>query len=355
MATLPGGLGKLNSAPEVRIPLSRYAISKHDTFLGSLDTRALLSHARINPGTTLLRRDEHLLVLLSNIDLTRDEAHGLGVERLRVGFASTGLRVMLSRPDLGRALASLSSFFAANSPVLRLDIYQSGDAVKLSLTACGRDQAEGALLEEIWLNAIYIFISWYVGRSPPIIGASSRIPTMQGLSHVWRDARIITKVDDHCSIELPAECLSWPRSISDVESPLGEALSFWVGHVGGGGKISAAIGAELYSADVKLADFEAGCVSDRQRSRRVRKAHGMNFRAVRAKALESLAVKLLEQTDDTVDTIAMRLGYAEERSFRRFVSRSTGFTPAQIRQRASERRTLGVPGRIRELASKIDI
>lgn len=348
-------MGRLNSAPEVRIPLSRYAISKRDTFLGALDTRALLSHARIDPTTTLLRRDEHLLVLLSNIDLTGDESHGLGVERLRLGFASTGLRVMLSRPDLGRALASLSSFFAANSSVLRLEVCQSGNAVKLSLTAFGRDQAGGALLEEIWLNAIYIFISWYVGRSPPIIGASSRIPTMQGLSHVWRDTRVITKVEDHCSIDLPVECLSWPRSVTDVESPLGEALSFWVGHVVGSGKISAAIGAELHSADMKLADFEVGSVSDRQRSRRVRNAHGMSFRAVRAKALEALAVQLLEQTDDTIDTIAMRLGYAEERSFRRFVSRSTGFTPAQIRQRASERPAPGVPGRIRELASKIDI
>jgi len=56
------------------------------------------------------------------------------------------------------------------------------------------------------------------------------------------------------------------------------------------------------------------------------------FRGARGRAVLAEGLDLLSGTSDSVDAIAVRLGYSDARSFRRFVKAATGRTPWQIRQ-----------------------
>ena len=52
----------------------------------------------------------------------------------------------------------------------------------------------------------------------------------------------------------------------------------------------------------------------------------------RRRALTEAAVKLLRDTDCSVDAIGAELGYSDARSFRRFLKAATGKTPQEHRR-----------------------
>ena len=103
--------------------------------LGGLDLDTLLRRSLVDPHATHVTSDQHTLLMLNSIDMTGDEAHALGAGRLNHGFASLGLRTMLSTSTLGAALEVLARYFATCSSVIRMRIDHAGDFTEVSLRA----------------------------------------------------------------------------------------------------------------------------------------------------------------------------------------------------------------------------
>jgi len=97
--------------------------------------------------------------------------------------------------------------------------------------------------------------------------------------------------------------------------------------------IPAAFG-ETGGVDLRVKDMarEAG-VSPSTLRRRMQRDHG-GFRAARQQAIVQSGLAMLRNDRDSVDAVAVQLGYSDARSFRRFIKKATGRTPEEIRSGA---------------------
>ncbi len=76
-------------------------------------------------------------------------------------------------------------------------------------------------------------------------------------------------------------------------------------------------------------------MSDRTLKRRLQDA-GTSFKAVREELLRSLALDYLQESNLTIEEIALLLGYTETPNFFRAFKRWTGSTPATIRAQGAD-------------------
>jgi AraC-like DNA-binding protein len=347
-----------------RIPLLAGVRGAGGLVLGGLDLETLLSRSLVDPDATHVTSDQQTLLMLNSIDMTGDEAHALGAGRLNHGFASLGLRTMLSTSTLGAALEVLARYFATCSSVLRLRIEYRGDVAEVSLRAEGRDEARCDVLEEIWFNALYTFMCWFVGKRLPVMAASVARLDHPAAHRVHWAANAPLIRGDISSLLLPRACLQWRREVEDVEEPVWEALRFWMDDdVAPAGRAQTGLRTVFSQfetpARAKLEDaFNDQGIGERQMHRRIKAQYGATFRDLRGDALVDAATRLLQTTDMPIDEIGAQLGYAEERSFRRFLRNRAGQTPAQIRRagaRAPRTSDEAVRSRIHALTRKMEL
>lgn len=333
--------------------------------INGLKLDKLLALSCVDRAAPVLSAAEHTLMMLNSIDMTGDEGHALGIEPIRKGYASVGIRSMLSRPTLGDALTVLSRYFAATSSVFTLEITRVGGVAHISLRARAKDPYSGSVLEEIWFNALYAFSCWFVGRRIPIRAATLALANQPTRSSTWLAQAGSMTASSATGIEIFVGCLSWERATSTVQEPVWEAMSAWLeqhDHAGpsqGAGWLRSTLDAAEAPARTRAREAGGGDpVSGRQLARRLQRRHGAGFRQLRSEALVGMAEELLLASPEPIEAIAARLGYAEERSFRRFVRKHTGLTPAQLRRgapRASSGPSREVMDRIHILTRKIDI
>lgn len=353
-----------SSPPRVQIPILGDLSVQGGLVLGGLDRDQLLDRSLIDLDATHVTPAQHILLMLNSIDMTGDEAHALGSGRLNRGFASLGLRTMLSTATLGPALDVLARYFVTCSSVFRIEVQRQQDMAKVSLRAEGRDEARSTVLEEIWFNALYAFMCWFVGRRIPVVTATvARLDQPNAHRVHWAGNARLTQ-GEVSSLYVPLACLQWPRSVVEVEEPIWEALRFWMdedevppdrSHTG----LRPMFGASDAPAKVKAQEASPGrIVGPRQLNRRFRAEHGAGFRDLRNDALAETATFMLRSSDTPIETISARLGYAEERSFRRFIRSRTGLTPLQVRNAARlhlASRDDAVRSRIHDLTRKMEL
>lgn len=100
---------------------------------------------------------------------------------------------------------------------------------------------------------------------------------------------------------------------------------------------------ELFSGALPTADEVAAALGLAERTlRRQLSAEGTGFRALVDEVRFAKAAQLLEQSDQSVEAIALTLGYAEPASFIRAFQRWSGLAPARYRR---EFRQLGSQGK----------
>jgi AraC-like DNA-binding protein len=327
--------------------------------LGGLELDGLLSRSLIDPAATQLTNDQHFLLMLNSIDITDDECHGLADRPLRPGFSAIGLRAMLGTSTLDAALRVLSRYYAVTPSALRLEIRVGENLARIALVAEGRDRARAAMLEEIWLMTLYMFMSWFVGRRIPLLAmvvARREHPDIGG-AH-WANGAPLS-AGEETSLLVPLTCLQLPRRVGEVEEPIWEAMRFWMEEAApppGERLLGAAFGEAEAPARTTLREaFEGLALCDRQISRRIKRDHGVSFRDLRGDALVELACELLRHGEDSIDDIGARLGYAEERSFRRFMRGRTGLTPAQIRRGGAATADPQVRSLVRSMVKKLQV
>jgi AraC-like DNA-binding protein len=316
-----------------RRPLDWFRPTAKGEILGGLELDDLLTRSRIDPAAEALTPDQHFLLMLNSIDITDDECHGLAARPMRPGFSAIGLHAMLGTSNLAAALRVLARYYASPASVFRLEVREDDDFARIALRAEGEDRAQAAMLEEIWLMALNMFMDWFVGRRLPVAGMTVARPDHPDLGAAHWALGAPLALDEVTSVVLPRACLTLDRRAGDVEEPIWEAMRFSMAESAlppGGDALELA--EAVAPARTRLRDaFNGLALCDRQLSRRIRAEHGLTFRDLRGEALAALARELLRYTDIPIPEIGARLGYSEERSFRRFMRARTGFTPAQIR------------------------
>jgi hypothetical protein len=323
----------LSSSDSILEQLKWFGPSREGLVLGGLGLEDLLRRSLVEPAAGELSAENHFLMMLNSIDITDDECHGLAGRRLPPGYVAIGLRAMLGTATLEAGLRVLTRYFAF-SDVFTLEVREGHGVAWIGLAAEGPDRARAAMLEEIWLMALNMFMSWFVGRRLPVLAMSTTRQDHPDLGRAHWAVGAPLSLSTATSLLVPGACLGLPRRAREVEEPIWEPMQFWMAETAppaSEGAFGAFAPAEA-PAKARLRDALGGlALCDRQLSRRVRQEHGLSFRDLRAGALTELAWDLLRHSDEPIADISVRLGYAEERSFRRFMRARTGLTPAQIR------------------------
>lgn len=355
---MPTGGGNSNVIQDPRT-FDWFRSTPGDAVLGGLDLDCLLRRSLVEPTASELSPEQHFLLMLNSIDISDDECHALADRRLPPGFSALGLRAMLGTSSVEAALRVLARYYAVASGVFALEVRSGQGLTRIALRAEAKHRDRAAMLEEIWLMALYMFLTWFAGRRLPLLAMTVARPNHPDIGGAhWAFGAPLSNAD-LTSILVPTNCLQWPRRAADVDEPIWEAMRFWLDETApppGEGVLDAAFAGAEAPARTRLREaFEGLALCDRQLSRRIRRETGASFRDLRGEALVELARDLLRNTDERVEEIGARLGYAEERSFRRFMRGRTGLTPAQIRRGAATAGDSELRAMVRSMALKLQV
>lgn len=289
----------------------------------------LLRRTGVPSESVSLTRSENTLLMLHSIAALRDEGHALGSRRLPPGFASVGLRVMGSARTLGAGLEALARYFAVADATFELSLRIDGEEAEVSLRATGADRAQAAMLEDIWLAPLSAFIAWHIRDRTPVTAMTTARPDHPSRDgrHFWDSAPVA--VHERTALRLPTASLRLERRATAFEEPLWDALRFSLREDGEAVRLPD--GGAIDAQTTRQAFMALPHLGARQARRRMRATIGASFRDLRAAAIIEQAREMLCETDRPVVDIAAELGYAEERSFRRFLRKRTGLSPTAIR------------------------
>ncbi|WP_340692436.1 helix-turn-helix domain-containing protein [Hyphomonas sp.] len=285
----------------------------------------------LDGATSRLSPAEGMMLLANNAVNTNDETHALGLNPLPRGYASIGARVMFSCPTLGSALNATSNYFNSAYGVFALDLAETGTDARLTLRAQAPDGRNRANLEAIWISLVTVIASRYLGHDLPVrkAGLHPLADVTTRLSHSLEGVPVDRSTDTY--IEFAADLLDTPGSIRNTRTPLLDSLIFAIcpptPSIEAQNELVFPATLEAYEDEHVSSDM-----SNRQKRRIIRQVHGDGFRSLALKARAEQAVALLTQTGTSIGDVAEMMGYADERSFRRFILNQTGRSPSEIRR-----------------------
>lgn len=291
----------------------------------------------ICPGKATFTRGEMVLITVANGNLLDDEALGLISTRVAPGALALRVGTMMTCPTLKAGIMVSNHFSMVTRSPVNVRFATEGDQVRIILSVPDEDTVGARVLEELTLLAVFVLISWLVGRLITATGFTTRLDDYPFLGTRHPLLNVPTQLGKETSLTFPREALDWPIVAKMTAEPIWESISWY--ELAMSNRVEAGavriLGQqipldELASLRLDESVPEAD-VGERQVRRRLIAELGKSFRDVKHDLMVAIARELLSGTDLTLDEIAARLGYLEPRSFRRFIKGQTGLTPSQLR------------------------
>lgn len=272
-----------------------------------------------------------LLCLNTSLGLN-DATHGLAKNGFASGFTLIGLRSFKGCGTLEAAIRTLQYLYSLTSNSIRINLETSQDQAILSIEADCPDDKDRAVLEDTYLGWIYMHCVYFLGRSLPVISVTT-IDTSHfnmGYSHYVIGAP--TRHGQCSSMRFAKSYLSHKGTNGTDKNPHWECFRLWFECCQNISDDQSLIFGRDKVPLPRIQDLasEAG-VSRTTVYRRLLASDG-GVRLQRQRTISQAAVKMLRETDDCVEAIGAQLGYADGRSFRRFLKSATGKTPTEIRE-----------------------
>jgi AraC-like DNA-binding protein len=269
-------------------------------------------------------------LLYANMMVEMDDLFiGLGRCAIPTSRLSLLFRVMIGCATLDSALNSLIQFHHSGQPVfVRLET--SASEAKLSIQCDDSiGGANGALIEDLYIQHIFGGLSYFVGRPFPATAASTRNQSnpMIGVPHY--SMLVPLQLASSAAIHFPTPLLSEHRQGEPTDEIYWSVCENWLAIATG-----TIIRARDRSTSIRSLNTKALCMElgiSPATFRRRNSLEGGNFRRFREETLIEASLTLLADDSRSISSIAAELGYADVRSYRRFIKGATGHTPDQLR------------------------
>lgn len=257
--------------------------------------------------------------------------------------------VAIACPDLRSVIDRIAVLFRVTRPdEFNVDIVQSGNVARLKLDLHrNRNDAATMIVTLASMSFFYQLFSWVIGKRVSLLGLEFRcseapdpMPVMPGLLHA---PHFFDQSSD--AILFHAKYLDQPviRTYSDLIRvidfmPLGLSYSDH-DDVPLAARVRAML---VFAMQHELALMPASAVAEdlhmsEASLRRNLRAEETTYADIKSSCQREFAEYLLSSTDASVTEIAIRIGFGEDRAFRRAFRQWTGMSPSEYRDAYRQR------------------
>lgn len=270
------------------------------------------------------------LLYMTICNTIEDEAHGMAGNRIELGYSALAIRAALGCPDLETAVNAIIRLYRLASSGIQLSLSHEGDEAALAIRFPDeRTGAEAMFLEDCYLSFFFMCFSHFLGQPMPLIAVETRDPHHMNLGSRHWASRAMVRPGRVSRMRIPKAALRMRRSALPGEVSYRDLFGIWLDFVQTGPAIDLA--GLRGVAELSVEDLARQEGVSRSTIRRRLYSQSLTFREERQRVLVESAIQMLQHSGDSVDSIAVWLGYSDARSFRRFMKNATGRTPADIR------------------------
>lgn len=256
---------------------------------------------------------------------TNDGSHAMMRHPQDIDIGPLGFRILFGSANLQDGLEAIASFYRKASRVIRLELSTEGSRAFLAIKA-SEDHVGGLVQEDIQLIYLHFGLTCFLQRPFPITSVVTRDPDHinLGTRHYSIGGRVTLGA---CagfgfSRALLSSLPPYPVINDFLWRPVEDGLCLT-------GSPTEPCGAS--NETLRVANMAAASSVAPSTFRRHLARDGTSFRQIRESVLVKATLHQLATRPCCLDAIAADLGYADARSLRRFVKRTTGKTPSDIR------------------------
>ncbi len=300
----------------------------------------LLARFDASPDEERLSLSQFARLINGCWQLVESESAGFTARPVKLGSFAMMNHAALNCPNLRRALLRSIRFFRLISDELRIELRERGDLAALEFSHANLlgldDRAFIESLVTIWLR----WSSWLIGRqilperaefafAPP--SYADEYPEIFACD-VYFEAAANRLIFPSRYLDLAPV-----RNEAQLDEYLARAPSTLMIHYKGERSLSAQVKNILVSAayteGMTAEDVAAELDMPAATLRRSLRAEGNGFQELKDGVRREAAVRLLLDTDLSINDIADRTGFSEASAFHRAFRRWTGLAPGQFRER----------------------
>lgn len=330
---------KLNGA--VRNGLSREALFRESFIEPELQDSVSFAQAGLLYVNTMIEMDDQYI--------------GLGRRSISTSQLTLLLRVLSGCGTLGGALNSMVRFHESGQPMsvtVETGELESTLAVRCSESFAGTN---APLIEDLYIQSIFGGLSYFLGRPFPARMVSTRNPTNRSIGARHFSMLAPLQFGTAAAIHFPTLLMAEGRQAVPADDIYWSVCDNWLAIASGASARANDSLVSIRQLNAKLLCSELGISP--ATFRRVNGHNGRSFRRFREETLVEASLTLLAEDSRSISSIAKQLGYADVRSYRRFIKGATGLTPDQLRIRsdAAAMRALEpkVVARIKDLTTRL--
>jgi AraC-like DNA-binding protein len=282
---------------------------------------------------------QYLLLCMNVAVGVEDAAHGLARSGIIPGYSAIGLRAVVGAPTLESAINSVRKLYAMAAQSLRVHLTTQHDHAILSVEADCADDDEGALLEDLYLGWMFMHCMYFLGRALPVIAVTTRDPTHFNMGRTHHAIGAPVRLGSVTSMRFAKSLLGARGAHRADHNVHWECFRLFLEFIENGWADRPPLANTPNNSTLRLTEMarQAGLSTSSMR-RRLQPSEG-GFRQSRQRALVEAAVEMLRDSQVSVEAISAELGYADGRSFRRFLKGATGKTPKDLRQTGLDQQT----------------
>lgn len=301
-----------------------------------------------------------LLLLSMNANLSiQDAAHGLGMKPLALACSVLGVRIMLGSATLESAFHALERLYDMAGSTVRLKLATEGEHAYLMVRGEGRTDLASYTVEDTYLGWMFMHCGQFLGRPLAVTEVRTRNPTHVSLGRPHFAVGAPVRHGASATLQFPRTLLASKRAASTSDTPIWDCMRPWIEWAEATPHPAISSGdLAMWSLTVDQMAEQSG-VSSATMRRRLEQQRG-GYRSARQRARANAGIALLRSSETSVESIAAELGYADARSFRRFLKAATGKTPHEIRGEpiaadpGSSETDGAIRRRVRAMASELD-
>jgi len=314
------------------VPISEAYSQSEGAVARGLSRESLFKISFIDPKTQAqISVSQMVLLSMTAISETDDHFLGLGRKSIPAGQLILLHRIMMGCGTVERALNSIIRFHGMGHP-LTIGLRTDGEETQLWVSCDDSfGSANGPAIEELYLNTLFGGLCYFVGRRFPAIAVTTRNRDQALDAPHWSMAAPV-RLGRVAALWFPTAALAERRQGEPTDDICWAILAHRIAL--DAGAEAPAPGAPVSIRHLRTIELCDELGISPATFRRRNQASGSSFRRFREETLVEASLDLLADETRSVSWIAAQLGYADVRSYRRFIKGATGVTPDQLRGQA---------------------